>query len=182
MARESKRAFTVSVDGGPLAYLITFPTYGTWLHGDERGSVDENHNIYGTAFVSPNAQFVRQAHRLMSSPKFLLNEHQRRVVHETILETARHREWYVHTLAVRTNHVHVVVSAQEPPERVLNALKSWCTRRMAEKGLVQRGARVWVRHGSTRYLWKMEQLEAASRYVHEGQGENLPGSRNLSRP
>jgi len=24
----------------PLAYLITFRSYGTWLHGDERGSVD----------------------------------------------------------------------------------------------------------------------------------------------
>lgn len=32
----------------PLAYLITFRTYGTWLHGDERGSVDKNHNKFGT--------------------------------------------------------------------------------------------------------------------------------------
>jgi hypothetical protein len=37
----------VSSDG-PLAYLITFPTYGTWLHGDERGSVDRDHNLPGT--------------------------------------------------------------------------------------------------------------------------------------
>jgi len=27
------------------AYLITFTTYGTWVHGDERGSVDREHNI-----------------------------------------------------------------------------------------------------------------------------------------
>jgi hypothetical protein len=28
----------------PLAYLITFRCYGTWLHGDSRGSVDRFHN------------------------------------------------------------------------------------------------------------------------------------------
>ncbi len=32
----------------PLAYFITFRCYGTWLHGDRRGSVDRFHNIYGT--------------------------------------------------------------------------------------------------------------------------------------
>ncbi|MGQ0761444.1 MAG: hypothetical protein ACT4OT_05435 [Acidobacteriota bacterium] len=32
----------------PLAYLITFRCYGTWLHGDERGSVDRKQNVYGT--------------------------------------------------------------------------------------------------------------------------------------
>ena len=26
----------------PLAYLITWTTYGTWLHGDDRGSFDHN--------------------------------------------------------------------------------------------------------------------------------------------
>jgi hypothetical protein len=39
----------------PLAYLITFRTYGTWLHGDERGSVDRQHNVYGTPRLDPDA-------------------------------------------------------------------------------------------------------------------------------
>jgi hypothetical protein len=30
----------------PLGYLITFRCYGTWLHGDERGSIDRFHNRY----------------------------------------------------------------------------------------------------------------------------------------
>ena len=33
----------------PLGYLITFRGYGTWLHGDRRGSVDRFHNRFGTA-------------------------------------------------------------------------------------------------------------------------------------
>jgi len=31
----------------PLAVFFTFRTYGTWLHGDERGSIDRNNNLYG---------------------------------------------------------------------------------------------------------------------------------------
>jgi hypothetical protein len=30
----------------PLANLITFRCYGTWLHGDQRGSIDRFHNAY----------------------------------------------------------------------------------------------------------------------------------------
>ncbi len=36
----------------PLAYLITFRTYGTWLHGDERYSIDRHgKNIYGAPCI-----------------------------------------------------------------------------------------------------------------------------------
>jgi len=38
----------------PLAYLITFRCYGTWLHGDERGSVDRFHNQYQSPSAAPN--------------------------------------------------------------------------------------------------------------------------------
>jgi hypothetical protein len=45
-------------DHTPLAFLITWRTYGTWLHGDSRGSVDRAHNRYGTPRLPPNK--VRQ--------------------------------------------------------------------------------------------------------------------------
>jgi hypothetical protein len=38
----------------PLAYLITFRSYGTWLHGDPRGSVDRFHNVYGKPRLPPS--------------------------------------------------------------------------------------------------------------------------------
>lgn len=34
-----------------LAYFITYHTYGTWLHGNEAGSVDSQHNIPGTPML-----------------------------------------------------------------------------------------------------------------------------------
>ena len=38
----------------PIAYFISFRTYGTWLHGDERGSIDLHNNIYGNPKNAPN--------------------------------------------------------------------------------------------------------------------------------
>ena len=165
-------------EGGnwPLAYLITFPTYGTWLHGDERGSVDRDHNIPGTPMLDPNEQRRSRERRRLKHPQVLLDAQRRAVVHRTILEIASHRDWTVHTLTVRTNHVHVVVGAPVIPERVMNTLKSWSTRRMVEAGVLPRGTKAWVRHGSTQYLWKLDQLKAACLYVREGQGADLDGA------
>jgi hypothetical protein len=57
-----------SIDG-PLAYLITFRCYGTWLHGDDRGSVDREHNVPLTPLIEPNAARRRSAMaRLKSEP------------------------------------------------------------------------------------------------------------------
>jgi hypothetical protein len=38
-----------------LAYLITFTTYGARLHGSARGSVDDEHNVYGTPLLQVDA-------------------------------------------------------------------------------------------------------------------------------
>ena len=37
---------------GPSGYLITFHTYGTWLHGDSRGSTDRINNITGVPMLN----------------------------------------------------------------------------------------------------------------------------------
>ena len=37
------------------SYFLTFTTYGTWLHGDTRGSVDREHNIVETPYLEPDA-------------------------------------------------------------------------------------------------------------------------------
>ena len=40
-----------------LAYLISFRCYGTWLHGDERGSVGRRtSNIFGQPKIKANAK------------------------------------------------------------------------------------------------------------------------------
>ncbi len=157
----------------PLAHLITFRTHGTWLHGDPRGSVDRDHRTYGTDLLPSNRAWQRQAARRLPDAPIALDEGARRVVEKTIEEVCATRDWALHGVQARTNHVHVVVASPEPPERVMNTLKSWCTRRLRESNCFTGRVRIWSRHGSTRYLWTPQSLREACRYVMESQGEAL---------
>ena len=159
----------------PLGYLITCRTYGTWLHGDARGSVDRDHNLYGTPLRDAHRGLQQAERRRLKIAPVTLNARQREVVAETIRAVCRKRGWSLSALNVRTTHFHAVVAAPEAPERVMHAFKAYATRRLREDGLHAQDVPLWSRHGSTRYLWKGPQLENACRYVAEGQGEDLGG-------
>lgn len=157
----------------PLAYFITFHTYGTWLHGDSRGSVDRHQNVFGTNVLpeKPGMRTFEQT-KLTRCP-VRLNSGQRKLVAAAIGEVVKHRVWTLHALSVRSNHVHLVIHAEEPPGLVMNMIKSWTTRKLRGQGLVDKRQRVWTRHGSTRYLWKPHHVLGACQYVAEGQGHEL---------
>jgi hypothetical protein len=120
----------------PLGYFITFRTYASWLHGDDRGSVDRTNNHFGTPMLSAHRGREAFDHRERSAAPFELDGVQRGIVDGAIRAVVVHRRWTLHALNVRTNHAHVVVTAVQTPERVMNTLKSWATRRLRESGLV----------------------------------------------
>lgn len=155
----------------PIAFLITFRCYGTWLHGDERGSTDPAHRGFGDDRTQRDDWRVAFERRELRHAPVALDDHRRALVARTIAEVCRHRRWGLLAQNVRTNHVHVLVSAVGEPELVLNALKSWCTRRLRETGLCAPGQRMWSRHGSTVYVWTEEQLTRCRSYVVDGQDE-----------
>jgi len=149
----------------PQAYFITWTTYGTRLHGDARGTVDRKHNLYGHPMLSSdNARRANEQRELDGDP-VVLTHHQRAAVEAAIREHAEFKSWRVWALNVRTNHVHVVCSANEPPAKVMNAFKAYATRRLRAEKQVDEGARVWTRHGSTRYLWDGVGSQQAIDYV-----------------
>ena len=150
MRQDEEAVNTMSTD--PLAYLITFRTYGAWLHGDARGWVDRNHNIPGTPVLDADPARETSARARLKYPPVRLKAAWRTVVQTTIVELAEQRDWMLHALEVRGNHVHLVIAAPETPERVMNAVTAWCTRRMVEAGLLRRGTKPWSRHGSKQYL------------------------------
>ncbi|MCK4340344.1 MAG: transposase [Phycisphaerae bacterium] len=157
----------------PLAYLITFRTYGTWLHGDDRGSVDREHNVFGTPLLPTNPRRERAARQRGKHAPITLNAAQRQVARAAIVAVCAHRQWSLHELNVRSNHVHVVVSAPRHPDHVMGSFKSWATRRMREASVIDADIQPWAERGSRKYLWKPEQVEAACRYVLDGQGPDL---------
>lgn len=157
----------------PLGYFITYRTYGTWLHGDEKGSVDRSHNGYGASLLPPDEDRRARSERRMLDDAVTLNALRRGIVDETIRQVCEHRGWTLHELNVRTTHVHIVITANFDPDRIMNSLKSWATRRMVERGAIEPRRKVWTRHGSTRYLWTPKSFQAARQYVVDEQGEDL---------
>ncbi len=164
----------MSFEAWPLAYLITFTTYGARLHGDERGSVSRRENAYGAPILPPSTQRESVNRERMTDPPFAMDANQRTVAEATIREVCRFRQWTILALNIRTNHIHVLVSAQTNPEKVMGDFKSWMTRRLREAGLVHPSRTLWTEHGSTRHLWKQWYVDAAWDYVVNGQGEDLP--------
>ncbi len=159
----------------PIGYMITIRCYGTWLHGDERGSVNRrSHNKIGTPKLRVNVHLVNSDRRSLKNSPFMLDAQCRVAVESAIREVCVVRGFGLVAINVRTNHAHTVVASSSPPEPIMNAFKSYATRRLRERGLVGASDRVWSRHGSTRYLWTEEHVASAVEYVINGQGAELP--------
>ncbi|MFU8828729.1 MAG: hypothetical protein ACNA8P_04745 [Phycisphaerales bacterium] len=87
----------------------------------------------------------------------------------------------LHSLAVPTNRVHLVVNAGEAkPEAVVTQLKQWGTRRLRESGVIESDRPVWSRHASTRQLFKDPEVHRAVRYTLEGQDRHAEKSTGTS--
>jgi REP element-mobilizing transposase RayT len=165
----------------PLAYLLTFRTYGTWNHGDTRGSVGRKFfNKYKAPKMKRSEKLVATEQSNQKSASFVLVDVSRKVVGEAIAEVCEHREYLLHGLNVRTNHVHAVVSHDGPPEKITEAFKSYSTRALRALGLIGRETKVWARHCSTRYLWDEVQMDEAIKYVLYFQGDEFPSFDEVS--
>ncbi|MEO8042494.1 MAG: transposase [Acidobacteriota bacterium] len=159
----------------PLALLITFRAYGTWLHGDGRGSVDRHNNTYGSPRIAPieHLENISRA-RLKHAPVKLEASH-RRSIEAAIRETCEIRNWYLAAFNIRTNHVHIVATVgDKQPDLVLTAFKANATRHMREDGLWPFDHSPWAEKGSKRRLWNERHVTAAVDYVLFGQGDDLP--------
>ena len=159
----------------PLAYFLTVRTYGTWLHGDVRGSVDRLHNVRGTPRVAANAWLERSAAGRMKHGAVVFGAAAAALVEEAVRGLCTHRGWHLFAVNMRSNHLHVVVEAKVSAERALADMKARTTRRLREEGYIKAMERPWAVHGSTPYLWTTEQLLGAIEYVEHGQGGELRG-------
>jgi REP element-mobilizing transposase RayT len=156
----------------PLAYLITFRCYGTWLHGDKRGSIDRFHNRYKSPYIEPNQRWHHHNTQLLKGQPLIMGTLERKSVERAIRETCELRRWHLHTLNVRTNHVHVVVSTGAvKPERALTALKANATKQLRHDGCWLLESTPWAEKGSKRHLWNERSVAQAIEYVLYGQGD-----------
>jgi REP element-mobilizing transposase RayT len=156
-----------------MTYLITFTCYGCHLHGHKSGSVDRNHRLAGSPLLEADPRRVSAEQLLMCEPAYTLDRVRQTVVLKALREVCLHRGWILLAAHVRTTHVHVVVEAEVKAERIMNDFKSYASRCLTRSGLDHPDRKRWTRHGSTRWLWKEENVSAAIRYVIEAQGEPM---------
>lgn len=148
----------------PIAYFLTWVTYGTWLPGDARGWVE-----YHKGWQLPDPVREAEAAARMAEDACRLTKEQRVAVEQQIAETCRFRGWQLHAVNCRSNHVHVVVSAPGTvPTKIRTDLKAWATRCLKARFDPHR-ENWWAERGSIRYVNDEKSLGAAIVYVLEGQ-------------
>ncbi|MBX3317374.1 MAG: transposase [Phycisphaeraceae bacterium] len=165
------------------AYFLTWHTYGTWLHGDDAGSVDREHNARGTPRLAPDRdRFQRTLASLAHTPVVLTRE-ARCDVEAIMCEHCTRRHWTLKAISVRSNHVHVVVLSRiegsvpalfVEPETIVKQLKDWGTRELRRRCHISPRQRPWTDHASTIHLFEPGSLAAAIRYVSEMQDDRVP--------
>jgi len=146
-----------------IACFSTWTTYGTWLPGDERGWYSP-----GKGVADPDNLCKQMASLRMTESSVILDNDQRLLVHSVIADHCRIRDWSLHAVNCRTNHVHVVVSATgEPIDRPREQFKSWTTRKL--KMCVPTRQKWWTERGWDVFLDDERALQDAVAYVLEAQ-------------
>ena len=158
-----------------FAYFLTFRTYGTWLHGDERGSVSRENNQYGRPLITPHANLRKQMQSNMSEPALQFSSaEQRQTVLQSIIDTCNYNHWILFAAHVRIEHVHLVLQSSSSKEDAQRIIKCYATKDLKKyhSELSQRN-HFWSRHGSTKNIWAPESLFPALYYVIKQQGEPM---------
>src|SRR5580698_7900688 len=145
-----------------MTYLITFSCYGSHIHGDESGSVDRNHTLFGGRGLDSNPHRTFAETHQMDQPSYIMDAARRDAVLAAIVERCSSRGW---TFRRAWTGIQ--------PERIMNDLKSYTSRCLNQLGLDEPTRKRWTRHGSTRYLWDPTSVSAAIQYVVEEQGSPM---------
>jgi REP element-mobilizing transposase RayT len=154
----------------PLAFFITWPTYGTWLPGDERGWVE-----YHCGWQLPKPALELECKSRMTEEACMLNLSQRQLCERQVAETCHYRKWQMLAVAARSNHMHIVVAAQKTnPKKIRKDIKAWCARRLGASFDPTR-ENWWAERGSIRYIWTEDSLAIVIAYVNEAQNRKELG-------
>jgi REP element-mobilizing transposase RayT len=149
----------------PLAYFLTWTTYGSWLPGDERGWVDRRRR-HGEIVDKPEPLLEKHARELLKGSAVVLDEGMRTAAEAAIGSVSDEFGWMIHALAVRSNHVHIVVTArEEAPGKVMGLMKRRGTQALNGLNAGCEKKRWWTEDGSKRLLYTEKAVVAAVEYV-----------------
>ncbi len=154
----------------PIAYFLTWTTYGSWLPGDARGWTDGRGVTRIPDASREGAAALRMAERPLS-----LDGWQRSIVHRVIRDHCQRRAWQLHAASCRLQHVHVALTAPEvAPAQCMAQFKAWTARRLAEDATHAGRKKWWTENGSRRLIFEESDLAEVVVYITECQDKPRP--------
>ena len=142
-----------------IGYMLTWNTYGTWVQGDERGYVKNGERMGGR----PKLQKSNQNN--MTSGEFRLNEMQKTIVRNQILETAKRIGQTVHAISVFSSHVHIVAgNVDEAIGEIVRVYKRETVYVLRKEGVE---GNVWAKGYDKRFCYDEGSLQARVEYVRQ---------------
>ena len=148
----------------PLAFHITIGTYGARPPGSERPHVDMAHNVYGEPLAPTDPVRAAAARVRMTHDAVAMTADQRREVQSAVADVAARYGWTVHAVAARSDHTHVVVTADRDGQALRDAIKAVASRWLNKRF----GSRPWwAENGSVKYIWTADYLATATQYVED---------------
>ena len=157
----------------PFAYHIIFGTYGTRLHGDERGTVDRSINQFGDPIVGMDKEWQQIECSLLRFPMRELIVEQRLFVEQTVPVICERGGWKLVETAAAADHVHNVVSADVEGKDVRKWLKRWLSEALNARWPICDGEVWWSECGSVKWVWTEDYYHRVVDYVRGQKTGNL---------
>ncbi len=149
------------------SYHMTRATYGTWLHGDERGSWASD----GT-FVRPDPLIERGERRRCKYDAIRLTPPARRIVFDAIRAEAVFRRYKIYALNVLDNHVHLLIAVpvEIKPKVALSQMKARATIALRKAGYFQDRS-IWTSGGNASLIKTEGYFRRVCNYIVNKQKE-----------
>jgi REP element-mobilizing transposase RayT len=164
------------------SWLLSNTTYGTWLPGDQRGSVTSvvdrrpddpaktarlEHDKPGKPYEEPIIGLQRAALEQMKGPPIYFDLAKAETVFAQFQETAAHRGWILGAVASMRNHFHIVVQVSDDPDprKLRIDFKAYASRRLNRTFGQPLSETWWTTNGSKRKLKDDAALAATIHYV-----------------
>ena len=149
----------------PLAYHITFGTYGTRLHGDSRGTVDRALNQFGDPIIGAEADWQSDETAKLRFPRRFLTVEQRAAVEQVIPSICRRGGWDYIVSAAKPDHVHNLIRASVEGADVRKWLKRWISETLSAQWPLMQGQVWWAECGSVKWVWTPDYYQRVQNYV-----------------
>ena len=140
-----------------IAYMLTWPTYGSWLQGDCRGWVKN-----GKSYAA-NPAIENSNRQEMNANAVILTKEQRILACQSITSKAEQLGQEIFALAVGKTHVHIVAeNIDETIGRVVSYYKNAVRLSLQENGFE---GKLWAKGFDKRYCYDEKDIRIKVDYV-----------------